>query len=243
MITLTVDAGNTRVKVGIFENNLLQKVDFFSSQQLLAIPDHYDYEHAIISSVNTLQPPVSQAFGKKSLFLLNYQTKIPFVNDYQTPHSLGADRLAAVAGAHALYPLMNVLVIDLGSCITLDFITSSGQYLGGSIAPGLQMRLKAMHNFTAKLPLIDLNTTQNNMDIPFIGNTTASCLLSGAVMGAAAEITQMIRMYSDKFADLQIILCGGDAAFLAGMVQTDVKVVPDLVLIGLNSILKYNLPQ
>ena len=242
MITLAVDAGNTRIKVGIFKNNVLQKVDFYPPQQFLNIPDKHEYEYVIISSVNAVDVSIHQAFGKKKLFLLNYQTKIPFVNAYQTPQTLGADRLSAIAGAYFLYPQRNVLAIDLGSCITYDFIDATGQYLGGGISPGLQMRLKAMHTFTARLPLVNLDTNvENSTSLSLIGNSTKSSLLSGAVLGAAAEITQMIRMYSDKFADLQIILCGGDAAFIAERVQTEVKIIPDLVLIGLNSILNHNL--
>jgi type III pantothenate kinase len=242
MITLSVDVGNTRAKVGIFENNALQQVDIFSTQELLKIPKNYEYDYAIVSSVDVLPSLFSQAFGKKKLFLLNHQTKIPFVNAYQTPNTLGSDRLAAIAGAYALYPRKNVLVIDLGSCITYDFIDNNARYLGGGISPGLQMRLKAMHTFTAKLPLVNVDlTAKTGEDIPLIGNNTTSSLISGAIMGAAAEITQMIRMYSNKFADLQIILCGGDATFLTKQIPVKTRVIPDLVLAGLNSILLYNL--
>lgn len=242
MTTLSVDVGNTRTKVGIFQNAELIKVDVFSTQQLLSIPENYEYEFAIISSVSALPVFVAQAFGKKKLFILNYQTPLPFVNAYQTPKTLGTDRVAAIAGAFRLYPKKNVLVIDVGTCIKYDFIDASARYHGGNISPGLQMRLKAMHTFTAKLPLVNLNTMNNSTrDIPLIGNSTETALLSGAFKGAVAEITQMIRMYSDKFADLQIILCGGDTAFLAHEMQSTLRIIPDLVLIGLNNILCYTL--
>lgn len=244
MITLSVDVGNTRIKVGVFQNDELIKVDIFSTQQLLSIPENYAYEFAIISSVGVATLPVfvSQAFGKKKLFLLNYQTPLPFVNGYQTPKTLGADRVAAVAGAFSLYPKKNVLVVDAGSCITYDFIDRDARYHGGNISPGVQMRLRAMHTFTAKLPLVNLNTiNKGTHEIPLIGTHTETALLSGAFKGTVAEITQMIRMYSDKFADLQIVLCGGDTALLAHEMPRYIRIIPDLVLIGLNNILYYTL--
>ena len=242
MITLSVDVGNTRAKVGVFQNAELVKVDIFSTRQLLSIPENYEYDFAIISSVGTLPVFVAQAFGQKKLFILNYQMLLPFVNAYQTPSTLGTDRIAAIAGAFRLYPQQNVLVVDAGTCITYDFIDASARYHGGGISPGLQMRLKAMHTFTAKLPLVNLSTSNiSTSEIPLIGSNTETALLSGTFKGTVAEITQMIRMYSDKFADLQIILCGGDTAFLAHEIQSTLKVMPDLVLIGLNNILCYTL--
>lgn len=242
MITLSVDVGNTRTKVGVFQNSQLINVDIYSTQQLLSIPENYEYEFAIISSVSHLPVFVSQAFGKKKLFILNYQTPLPFVNAYQSPKTLGTDRIAAIAGAFSLYPQKNVLVIDAGSCITYDFIDATSRYQGGSISPGLQMRLRAMHTFTAKLPLVTINTFEKDIDqIPLTGTSTETALLSGAFKGTVAEIIQMIRMYSDKFADLHSILCGGDAALLAHEVQNNLKIIPDLVLIGLNNILHFTL--
>lgn len=244
MITLSVDIGNTRIKVGVFQNTELIKVDIFSTRQLLSIPKNYTYEFAIISSVGSIPIFTLQAFGKKKLFILNYQTPLPFINTYQTPKTLGTDRLAAIAGAFSLYPQKNVLVVDMGTCITYDFIDASARYLGGSISPGLQMRLKAMHTFTAKLPLVNLNNVlEREQKIPLTGYNTETALLSGAFKGAMAEITQMIRMYSDKFADLQIILCGGDATLVAHEMNSTSRLMPDLVLIGLNNILRYTLNQ
>jgi len=241
MILLSVDVGNTRTKVGVFQDTELQQVDIFPTEELKRIPKKYDYAYAIISSVSNLPAPATLKFGEKRLLLLNHQTPLPFENKYKTPKTLGADRVAAVAGAFSLFPQKNALVIDLGSCITYDFIDDAGVYHGGSIAPGLQMRLQAMHTFTAKLPLVNINN--QNIDTPLIGNSTETALLSGAVNGIIAEITQMIRMYTDKFADLQIVICGGNATLLANEIPMKISVMPELVLIGLNSILRYHLPH
>jgi type III pantothenate kinase len=148
------------------------------------------------------------------------------------------DRLAAVAGAHELYPHQNMLVIDAGSCITYDIVDRHGNYFGGNISPGLRMKLKALNTFTAKLPLIELHDPES-----FIGIDTASSILSGVVFGTVSEIEGLISLYRKKFADLQVILCGGDAAFFESKIKQHIFVVPQLVLIGLNSILEHNVSK
>ena len=149
--------------------------------------------------------------------------------------TLGVDRIAAVCGAFALFPEKNCLVIDAGSCITYDVLDQKGNYCGGSISPGLEMRLKAMHTFTARLPLVKVNQQVN-----LIGNSTESCLQSGALYGVLAEIEGIVEKYNQNYAELRVIMCGGDASLFENQLKPTIFVAPDLVLKGLNRILLQN---
>lgn len=241
MFDLAVDIGNTYTKVGFFKENHLTKVHHqLTSEALVNLLENTSFRTVIISSVASLPDKLTKIFARaQQVVYIDITTKLPFTNLYATPHTLGTDRIAAVAGGSFLYPEKNVLAIDAGTCITYDFIDQQKQYHGGSIAPGLQMRLKAMHTFTARLPLV--NIKEISLDkTPFIGKSTQEAMLSGAIYGTASEITEMIRMYADKFADLQVVICGGDAPYLTKAIRQQHVVVPELILIGLNRILFYN---
>jgi type III pantothenate kinase len=160
---------------------------------------------------------------------------LPVVNLYATPLTLGVDRLAGVCGAQQIFPLQHCLVIDAGTCITYDFLDKEGKYYGGGISPGLKMRFQAVHTFTAKLPLV---TPKGH--VPLIGNSTESCIQSGVVNGVLAELDGIIDQYGKKFEGLRVILCGGDAMFFENQLKASIFASPELVLIGLNSILNYN---
>lgn len=166
---------------------------------------------------------------------LSFQTPLPFKILYQTPVSLGKDRIAAVAGAYSLYPDRNILVIDAGTCITYDILTADGKYPGGAISPGIQMRFKAMHTFTGKLPLIEPDDFYG-----LIGQTTHESMRSGVFNGVIAEITETIRLYKEKFDNLLVMMTGGDYQFLHNKLKISIFAAPDLVLLGLNEIFDYN---
>lgn len=165
---------------------------------------------------------------------LTSESKLPFQNHYQSS-TLGSDRKALVTGAMELFGGMNCLIIDAGSCVTFDLLTASYDYLGGSISPGLHMRLKAMHSFTGKLPLPGWDQPRH-----FIGKTTEECLLSGAYFGLLAEIEFTIGKYSQEYKDLKVILTGGDASELAMNIKTSIFVDEHLLLYGLNKLLIHN---
>ena len=258
-MNLAVDIGNTQVKVGWFEADRLHRQDRrHNVPNLLSLIEQAETPDAII--VSSVAGEVSatrwlQQYGVP-LVVLDGRTPLPFFNNYHTPATLGTDRIAAVAGAQQQHPGQNVLVIDVGTCITYDVITREAQYQGGLISPGVRMRLRAMHTFTARLPLVELTDEVPEQDGAFSGSlslvekSTAGGLRSGAVRGAAAEINQMIRMYADKFSDLHVVLCGGDAPYLLTYLYQDLpvaesffNVVPELILIGLNSILQHNVNQ
>jgi type III pantothenate kinase len=164
---------------------------------------------------------------------LTDKTKLPFVNKYKTPKTLGRDRMAAVAGAQSIFPKRNCLVIDIGTCITYDIIDQSGVYWGGNISPGVELRLKAMHSFTSNLPLVNRGKIVN-----LIGNTTSSALQIGATGGVLNEMRGFIDAAKKEYKGLNVILTGGDAHFFADKFKTKIFVNPNLVLIGLNQILK-----
>ena len=168
--------------------------------------------------------------------VLDHETSLPITSQYATPHTLGVDRIASVAGANFLYPGKNCLVIDLGTCITYDLIDQSGVHHGGGISPGLEMRLKAMHKFTSKLPLISMKGKPD-----LIGKTTKECMQSGALNGTIAELEGIIWRYRQLFKDLVIIFCGGGAIFFESKIKDDIFALPNLVLTGLNHILRFNL--
>ncbi len=236
-MNIAIDLGNTFAKVAVFSEYRLEKV--YEQIPLGKLSDpvgENTYDGVIISSVNqdpqkVLATLPSTTFG----LVLSHETPVPITHGYATPGTLGMDRLAGVIGANALCPEQNVLVIDAGTCITYDIIDNKGHYHGGSIAPGIGLRFKSLNTFTAHLPLI----TELSQP-PLIGDSTESAIKSGVINGTIAEIKEIIRMYNNKFRDLQIIVCGGDAAFLKTSLDSSVLVEPHLVLIGLNRILLYN---
>ncbi len=240
MHSLAIDVGNTYIKAGLFKGHeLVELYPPLRAPALSGLLSHIRFQAGMVSAVATLPEELSQVLSQHGILRLDASTHLPFTNGYATPQTLGSDRVAAVAGAALRYPHCDLLVIDMGTCTTYDFIDRQGRYQGGAIAPGLQMRLRAMHTFTARLPLVSTEHTAAQ-DIALTGKDTQSAMLSGAVIGMAAEITQMIRMYADKYPDLQVITCGGDAAYCAPLIRQPHVIVPELILIGLNSILLYH---
>jgi type III pantothenate kinase len=236
-MNVVVDYGNTSAKVGIFENHALtQKHVFQEDDALKKFLENFSADHLIISSVTVdaaLVAGWAQHFKKK--FMLDHTLPLPVSNQYATPLTLGVDRIAGVCGARQLFPNMNCLVIDAGTCITYDFLDATAAYHGGSISPGLNMRFEAMHTFTARLPLV------SPVDTPELtGNTTERSMQSGVIYGLLEEMDGIIRRYSEKFKDLKVILCGGDARFFENKLKASIFASPELVLIGLNSILIHN---
>lgn len=238
---LVLDIGNTLTKAGIFENAALLRARTFRDEaELQEWIRSGTYEAILASCVSEVPVWLKELQDKHPQFmLLDADTPLPFSNLYETPHTLGTDRIAAVAGALRMFPGRNILAIDAGSCITYDFVDSRRQYHGGTISPGIQMRCRAMHTFTARLPLVQIKPDEGDK-IQLPGNNTTAALQSGAYHGTLAEITQMIRMYEDKFGDLRVVICGGDAPQLSKALHPTHLLVPELILIGLNAILDHN---
>ncbi len=236
-MNITVDYGNTTAKVGLFEEEHLQrKLLFQDPGELQSFLESTPAENIIVSSVSHPAEEVlswSVATGKK--ISLSYRLPLPVKILYTTPQTLGVDRIAAVCGALEIFPHRNCLVIDAGTCVTYEFIDADGSYHGGGISPGIVMRFEAMHHFTSRLPLV-----KPSLDAPLVGDNTEACMQSGVINGMRAEMEGIIRKYLDQYPDTMPVLCGGDAPFFENQLKPPIFVAPDLVLQGLNRILKHN---
>ena len=239
-MNLTIDIGNTRTKFGFFqENELIEKivVQKWRLADLKKIVNNQNVENVICSTVKTVNERMENYLKRHWYYLnLDAETPLPIQNLYGTPKTLGKDRLAAVVGANALFPKQNCLVIDAGTCTTYDLIDAEGNYLGGNITPGLGMRFKAMQHFTAKLPLVNKPDNVKNG----IGKNTIEALQVGGGLGNVLEMAAWIQFFQDKFKEINTTLTGGDAEYFAKRLKTKIFANSNLVLIGLNKILDYN---
>ncbi|MBZ9730708.1 type III pantothenate kinase [Salegentibacter sp. JZCK2] len=243
-MNLIIDVGNSSVKAAVFQEAKLLETyispleNFLKKIQEIK-KDYPQITFSILSSVvkNTLE--MEKILKKETkLFILNENTELPFKNKYASPQTLGKDRLALVAAGSLKYENEDLLIIDAGTCITFDFKNNKNEYLGGAISPGLQMRLKALHHFTAKLPLVDLEE-----NIGLIGNSTRNSILSGVLNGVAAELDGIIDRYKTDYKYLTIILTGGDTQILSKRVKNGIFANPNFLLEGLNYILEFNKTQ
>ncbi len=231
-MNVIVDIGNTRVKVAIFNANSLKELLFFDHSEWVNYVRSLDSYSLIISNVGLSNDLVRSKFP--DAIYLSHKLNFDFKNLYETPETLGVDRIALVVGSRCISE-SNRLIIDLGSCITFDFVNKQNEYLGGAISPGLKMRAKAMHNFTSKLPLID-QVSESSL----IGNTTQTALKSGLYHGILNEIKGSINAYENKFGEIDVILTGGDAKIFDSKIKRPIFVAPELALEGLNKILQDN---
>jgi type III pantothenate kinase len=239
-LNICIDIGNTNAKAGVFEGEeLLRIVDNLSDRSIIKLLKNLMPEHIIVSSVRKgIGRILKEAVKITHTVLFDHATPVPFTNAYLSPKTMGLDRIAAVAGARHLFPHQNCLVADIGTCITYELLDKNDNYHGGGISPGVEMRLKAMHKFTAKLPKL-----QPKGNVELIGRNTSECMLSGATVGALAEVEGIILKYQQYFEDLTIIFCGGGANFFESKIKGHIFAVPNLVLIGLNEILRFNLNE
>lgn len=236
-MNLVVDIGNTRIKTASFNKGTLVEKDTFKDLSGLKVfLERKSFENSIVSSVSTdTSLVIPQLPVQRKNIQLTSSLALPITIAYDTPNTLGVDRIAAACGAFQLYPGRDCLVIDMGTCITYDFLSSKGVYEGGAIAPGVNMRFKAMNHFTARLPL-----AEPVADAPLTGKSTISSMQSGVINGILEEIKGFISRYQSQHADLITVVCGGDVVFFENSVKPSIFVAPDLVLIGLNRILLHH---
>lgn len=245
-MNLCIDQGNSRTKIAIFGkdgkmvNNFIYK--YFSAQDVEKLCDLYPIENSIISSVVNVDVAVINVLHRRSkrFILFDYSTPVPIQNTYDTPRTLGQDRLAAAVGANFLQPGKNLLIIDAGSAITYDFVSDKNEFLGGNIAPGMSMRFKALKNQTKKLPLVEIDEKQI---IPLLGKNTHDAILAGVVRGIRFEIEGYIRTLQHRSEDFTTFITGGSASYIMANLHDPVVLERHLVLIGLNRILMYNLKE
>ena len=239
MTTLCFDFGNTRLKVAVFKDNKMQEAIVLKDDseatlhELLAI---HKPEHSILSSVIKHNPLTENILASQSTFhKLSASTKINFTTPVGKPETIGADRLALVAAAVHFYPKKNNLIIGLGSCITYNFVNQYHQFLGGGISPGMDMRFKAMHDFTALLPL-----EKETWNIPLIGYDTRTNLQSGVLNGMAAEIDGIIHKYEQKYSNFNVVLTGGNSSYFAGQLKTRIFADHNFLFKGLYALSQLN---
>ncbi len=240
-MNLIVDIGNTLTKLFIFDDNKVIYSTNYDTNSEFSLKELFlkytNINQAIISSVAGISENLLKSIREQvqKLILLDYLTLLPFKNLYQTPETLGKDRIAAIAGAYNIFPYQNVLAIDAGTAITFDFINESAEYLGGNISPGLGMRYGALNYFTKKLPLLEKNDK-----FPFLGKNTNEAIIAGVQNGLIFEIDAYIQNFSQKYNSLKVILTGGDTFFFAHKLKCPIFAEPFLVAIGLNRILQNN---
>ncbi len=239
-MNIVIDIGNSFIKTTVFNKNdeVYSSVkENLDSDFLSDIIKDYRTTAGILSSVSGDVGNVVKYLQKTltDFIVLSHTTPLPFINKYQTKETLGKDRLAGIAGAFTLYPDENVLVIDAGTAITYDVITKSGEYIGGNISTGLEMRFKALYQFTHQLPQLK---PVNSWDK--LGNSTDSAIIAGVQNGIILEADGTIELLKNELYPLKVLVTGGNASFFDNKLKNTIFVVPNLISVGLNSILNYN---
>jgi len=238
-IYLTIDIGNSLTKLLVFDKDkiLLRKVSkSLNLRMVTQLHRKYKVTGSIICSVSRTPASVKNYLKRNTKFIeLKGTTRVPALVSYKTPETLGPDRLAGIIAASKLFPGKNVLVIDMGTCIKYDFLTARNVYFGGSISPGLEMRFKALHRFTGRLPLVVAEPQKG-----FLGRNTKESILTGVQTGIMAELEGFIARYKKEYGTVKVIMTGGDASRFAEQLKFRIFAAPDLVSIGLNEILNFN---
>ena len=241
-MNLVLDFGNTLVKAGVFEEGDLVHFEShqdFNLNKLKKILKQFKIAGAISSSVVNTSASIEGFLKKNYHYIkLSPNTLLPIKNNYETPGTLGMDRLAGIAGANFIFPKKNALVINAGTCITYDLITTQAEYYGGNITPGLDMRLKALNTFTDRLPLV-----RKQFHEGLFGKSTSTAILTGVIQGSYFEMRGFITAYKKNYKQLKVILTGGDAPIFESIAKSEIFAVPNLVLYGLNKILTMNEPD
>lgn len=240
-MNLTIDIGNTHIKAAVFENDLL--VETFKSKRAdMAFVEsvfaaYPGINNAILACSGKGSPEVEQAVRERVGVFVHFDSsvKVPLKNLYSTPQTLGPDRLAAAVGANVVYPGSNVLIVDFGTAITVDMVGRHGEFLGGNISPGVDMRFRALHEFTSNLPLCAISE-----DISLVASSSQDAVCSGVVNGILFEIEGYLDRLGKEYDELKVIFTGGDGKYFAKRFKNTIFATYDLVVYGLNRILEYN---
>lgn len=242
-MNLIADIGNTRIKIAVYDGD--QQITFkatprrFALSMLKKAVDSYPITCAILCNTSDVDKAVVEYLQSNKIFIhLNHKTPIPIINGYSSPEMLGKDRIAAAVGAKKRFQNQSILFIDMGTCITMNFVNSTGEFIGGNISPGIKMRLRAMHKFTARLPIVEVGIPKTHF-----GADTNEAMQNGAIKGTFREIDGFIQETKEKFGAINVILTGGDADMFENYSKNKIFVAPYLVLEGLNEILKYNVDK
>ncbi|MEO6932795.1 MAG: type III pantothenate kinase [Chitinophagaceae bacterium] len=239
MTTLCLDFGNTRLKAGVFNDDRFVEEIYLqedSNNTITQLIQKYQPVKSILSSVINHNGEIEILLTKATQFhKLSSNTILNFTNPVNKPETIGADRLALIAGAVHFFPGKNNLVIGLGSCITYNFVNQFHQFLGGSISPGMDMRFRSMNEHTAKLPLV-----QASWHFPLIGYDTKTNLQSGVIIGMSAEIEGFINKYQSKFGNFNVVLTGGNSAYFASQLKKEIFADSNFLFKGLYALSELN---
>lgn len=252
-MNLIVDIGNTYSKITIFnpkknkfDTKFRIRTEHNSLNDYSAICREFNINNCILSSVIPIDQSVTKYFSDTCITFieLNKDTYLPIENCYKTKETLGFDRIAAAVGANKLIPDTNLLIIDIGTAITFDFVDKNNRFIGGNISPGIQTRFNALHDYTQKLPLIVFDENKNtNDESSLFGEDTCSAMYKGVIQGIQDEIEGFTDQCLSRFANLRIFLTGGDANYFVKRLKKTIFAEPSLVYIGLNRILEFNIRQ
>jgi len=237
---LLIDVGNTLIKTALSDSKgLTDYRNWESSSDLANYVDQLAISIVFISSVTDKHEDIVALLKKDiAIKIFSKETPLPIKVHYKTKETLGLDRIAAIMGAYELFPSKNSLVIDIGTCITYDFLDENGNYHGGGISPGIGIRLKSLHDYTSKLPNVDISQFENQPAVT--GDSSVNSILSGVLNGILFEIEGFISAYSGQYEFLNTIITGGDSYRFESTIKAPIFVAPKLILIGLNRILKEN---
>ena len=239
MTTLCFDFGNTRLKAAVFVNELLTEELFLeddNEKTIQGLLGQFKPERTILSSVVNHNESIENLLAQKSHFhKISQFTEINFTTPVGKPETIGADRLALMSAAVHFYPGKNSLVIGLGSCITYNFINQYHQFLGGAITPGMDMRFKSMHDYTAKLPIVTAD-----WNFPLIGYDTKTNLQSGVIVGIINEIEGFIQKYGEKFGNFNVVLTGGNSTYFASQLKYKIFADQHFLFKGLYALSEIN---
>jgi len=239
MNTLCFDFGNTRLKTAFFQNAKLAEVIIIENDEIATIGsilEKFDVQKTILSSVINHNPEIETLLTQKTKFhKLSHLSKLPFTTPVGKPETIGADRLALNAAAVYFFPKQHNLVIGMGSCITYNFINADHEFLGGGISPGMEMRMRSLNQFTAKLPIV-----KPDGNVPLVGYDTVTNILSGVVLGMAKEIDGFIDVYKERYGNFNVHLTGGDLVYLAPHLKNQIFADPELIFKGLYAISEVN---
>ena len=238
-MNLIVDIGNTATKLAVYKGQKrisFSRINEINCKDLEELLSGRKIKRAIISSVKKLPPFIHDLLFSNIplVHVLTYKSDLPFKIDYETPETLGSDRIAAIAGAYNAFMGSDVLVIDAGTAITFDFLTGT-EFKGGNISPGIDMRFRALNKFTMKLPLV---SRSENYSFP--ARNTTDAIIAGVITGATFEINEYIRTFKKRDKNLKVIITGGDGSYLINKISAEAMYMPDIVIDGLNFILDYN---
>uniref|UniRef100_UPI0040492E50 type III pantothenate kinase n=1 Tax=Flavobacterium sp. TaxID=239 RepID=UPI0040492E50 len=238
---LVIDVGNSFVKCAVFETDMLIERQVCEHNEAIIFFNFFlkkypQITNGIVSSVGKLENDVLYYLKENiNLLEISNETIFPFINNYQTPKTLGIDRMVLVAGAVLSYPNSNRLIIDAGTCITYDFVDSKNIYYGGSISPGISLRYKSLNTYTQNLPLLHKKEVDS-----LTGSSTTNAIHTGVINGVVFEIDGFIAQYLNQNKDLTIILTGGDADFLAKSLKNTIFANSNFLLESLNQLYTYS---